>query len=86
MEKGGDRTKTVISSTASPFKFPGSVAKAIDAKYTGMDEFSLIEVVSKISGLKIPPTLKDLERREILHKTVCRTDQMRDVISDILGI
>src|SRR4030066_2211417 len=86
VEKSGDNAKTVISSTASPFKFPGSVAKAIDAKYTGMDEFSLIKVISKISGLKIPPALKDLERREILHETVCRTDQMRDVISDILGI
>jgi threonine synthase len=86
VEKSGDKAKTVISSTASPFKFPGSVARAIDAKYTGMDEFSLIKVISKISGLKVPPALKDLERREILHKTVCRTDQMRDVISDILGI
>ena len=86
VEKSGDNAKTVISSTASPFKFPGSVAKAIDAKYTGMDEFSLIKVISKISGLKVPPALKDLERREILHETVCRTDQMRDVISDILGI
>jgi threonine synthase len=86
VEKSGDMAKTVISSTASPFKFPGSVAKAIDAKYNDMDEFSLIKVISKISGLKVPPALKDLERREILHKTVCRTDQMMDVISDILGI
>jgi len=86
VEKSGDMSKTVISSTASPFKFPGSVAKAIDAKYNDMDEFSLIKVISKISGLKVPPALKDLERREILHKTVCRTDQMMDVISDILGI
>jgi len=85
-EKSGDTAKTVIASTASPFKFPGSVAKAIDAKYTGMDEFSLIKVISEISGLKIPAALKDLEKREILHKTVCRTDQMRDVISGILGI
>ncbi|MFA5014757.1 MAG: threonine synthase [Actinomycetota bacterium] len=85
-EKSGDTAKTVVVSTASPFKFPGSVAKAIDAKYTGMDEFSLIKVISEISGLKIPPALKDLEKREVLHKTVCRMDQMRDVISDILGI
>lgn len=85
-EKSDDTAKTVIVSTASPFKFAGSVAKAIDAKYKSMDEFLLIKVVSEISGLKIPPALKDLEKREILHKTVCKTDQMRDVISDILGI
>lgn len=86
VDKSGDRTKTVISSTASPFKFPGSVAKAIDEKYTGMDEFSLLEVISEISGLKVPQAVKGLERREILHNTVCKTDQMRDVISDILGL
>lgn len=86
LDGSGDKTKTVISSTASPFKFPGSVAKAVDNKYAGMDEFSLLEVISKISGLKIPQTVKSLERREILHSTVCKTYEMRDVISDILGL
>ncbi len=86
MDKSDDRAKTVISSTASPFKFPGSVAGAIDKKYVGMDEFSLLEVISKISGLKVPQTVKSLERKGILHNTVCSKDQMRDIISDILGL
>jgi len=82
----GDRSKTVIASTASPFEFPGSVAKAIDEKYAGMDDFSLLEVISEISGLKVPEAVKGLERRKILHNTVCMETQMEDVITDILGL
>ncbi|MCG2790561.1 MAG: threonine synthase [Actinomycetia bacterium] len=86
LDDSGDKSKTVIASTASPFKFPGSVARAIDEKYAGMDEFSLLEVISEISGLKVPQAIKSLERREILHSTVCETSQMKDVITDILGL
>ena len=86
VDDSGDKSKTVIVSTASPFKFPGSVARAIDKKYAGMDEFSLLEVLSKISGLKVPYAIKDIGSREILHSTVCKTSQMKDVITDILGL
>jgi threonine synthase len=86
VDDSGDKSKTVIASTASPFKFPGSVCYAIDKKYKGMDEFSLMEVISEISGLKVPEAVKGLERREILHNTVCSKTQMKDVVSNILGI
>lgn len=86
LDDSEDKSKTVIVSTASPFKFPGSVARAIDEKYTGMDEFSLLEVLSEISGLKVPHAIKDIGSREILHSTVCKTSQMKDVIIDILGV
>lgn len=86
VDDSGDKSKTVIASTASPFKFPGSVARAIDKKYTGMDEFSLLEILAEISGLKVPNAIKGIESREILHSTVCETSQMKDVITDILGV
>jgi threonine synthase len=86
VDDSGDKSKTVIASTASPFKFPGSVCYAIDKKYKGMDEFSLMGMLSKISGLKVPEAIKNLERKEILHTTVCEAGQMKDVISDILGL
>jgi len=86
VDDSGDKSKTVIASTASPFKFPGSVARAIDKKYTGMDEFSLLEILAEISGLKVPNAIKGIGSREILHSTVCETSQMKDVITDILGL
>lgn len=86
VDDSGDKSKTVIASTASPFKFPGSVARAIDKKYAGMDEFSLLEILAEISGLKVPSAIKGIGSREILHSTVCETSQMKDVITDILGV
>ena len=37
-----DQTKTVIASTASPFKFTRSVMNAIDPKYDAMGNFCLL--------------------------------------------
>jgi threonine synthase len=86
VSESGDRSKTVIVSTASPFKFPGSVSKAIDKKYAGVDEFSLLETLADISGQEIPQAIKGIGSRGILHSTVCRPDQMKDIIWNILGI
>jgi threonine synthase len=86
VRESGDRSKTVIVSTASPFKFPGSVSRAIDKKYAGVDEFSLLETLADISGQKIPEAIKDIAKRKVLHIKVCRPGQMKDVIWDILGI
>jgi threonine synthase len=86
VSESGDGSKTVIISTASPFKFPGSVSKAIDKKYDTVDEFSLLETLADISGQKIPQAIKGIGNRKILHSTVCRPDQMKDIIWNILGM
>ena len=46
----GDMTKTVIASTASPFKFNESVAKAIlgDDKIKGKNEFELCRFIKSV--------------------------------------
>ena len=53
-EDSKDDRKTVIASTASPYKFAGSVMSAIDPKYKGQDDFKLIEELQKVSGTEIP--------------------------------
>ncbi len=53
-ETKDDQTTTVIASTASPFKFSRSVMDAIDPKYNAMEEFELIDELSKIGNVKIP--------------------------------
>ena len=42
LEETKDTTKTVIVSTASPYKFTPDVMKSIDAKYIGLNDFELI--------------------------------------------
>jgi len=86
VKKTGDDRPAVIASTASPFKFPGSVAGAIDNKYRDMDEFSLLEVLSWMSGTKIPGPLKDIESKKVVHKKSCATGEMRHMVREALGM
>lgn len=81
-----DDMRTVIASTASPFKFPGSVAGAIDEKYRNMDEFSLLEVLSDISGLEIPKRIAGIAEKKVLHDSFCATEDMKDIIAGILSM
>ena len=48
----GDTTKTVIASTASPYKFSGSVLKAIDSSAKCENEFEIIESFFKDMDLE----------------------------------
>jgi threonine synthase len=84
----GDLTKTVIASTASPFKFNESVVKAIfgDEAVEGKDEFEMLEVLSQKSGLKIPEGLAGLNEKAILHNRVCDKTDMANQVMEILGI
>jgi len=82
----GDNLKTVIASTASPFKFSGSVARAIDKKFAAYDDFTLLEKLAEISGFKIPEGLKGINKRRVIHTTVCRTSEMKSAVCDILKI
>lgn len=84
----GDMTKTVIVSTASPFKFNQSVARAIfgDNAVAGKDEFELLGILARECRLKIPRGLQGLENREILHRRTCGREAMKDEVRDILQL
>lgn len=81
----GDTRKTVVLSTASPFKFPASVAESIGL-FVSSNEFELMDKLSSVSGLDIPAGLKDLDKKEIKHTDVCdKTDMFEYVLSKIAG-
>lgn len=84
----GDMTKTIIASTASPFKFNESVVKAIfgDESIVGKNEFELLQILSDKCGIPVPESLKDLEKKEIRHKTVCEKEDMEVQVRKILGL
>ena len=85
-ENSKDDRKTVIASTASPYKFAGSVMSAIDPKYKGQDDFKLIEELQKVSGTEIPNAIKEIMNAEIRHNTECDVDQMEQTVKNILGV
>lgn len=81
-----DETKTVIASTASPFKFTRSVMEAIDAKYSSMGDFELVDELSKIANVSVPNAIEEIRTAPVVHKTVCDRTEMKKVVKDFLGI
>lgn len=79
-------TKTVIASTASPFKFTRSVMNAIDSKYDSMGDFELVDELSKIGNVKVPQAIEEIRNANILHNTVCEVEEMPSVVKKFLGM
>ena len=81
-----DKTKTVIVSTASPYKFASTVASSIGIDLKNMDEFEVIDEISKKVNSDIPKSIKDLKTKEIVHENNCNKEDMREIIKDFLGV
>lgn len=78
--------KTVIASTASPYKFTRSVMNAIDASYDGMGDFELADKLADISGVKVPQAIEEIRTADILHNRTCDKTEMEQTVRDILGL
>lgn len=82
--KTGDETKTVIASTASPYKFSNSVLEALGEFDSEMDEFELVDKLFETSKLEIPASLAELKDKEIRFKdTVDKTDMKNFVLKTL---
>lgn len=84
----GDKTKTVIASTASPFKFNQSVLAALGGNQAivGKNEFELLDELSKKSGMNIPKSLAELKTKRRLFDLVCKKEEMRSIVSEFLNM
>ena len=85
-ETGDVDTKTLIASTASPFKFTRSVMTAIDSKYDTWEDFDLVDELSKLGNVAVPNAIEEIRNAEILHNTVCEVNEMKDVVKAFLGV
>lgn len=85
VEKTGDMTKTLIASTASPYKFSASVLAALGAD-TNADEFALVEKLHEVSGLPVPPSLAGLKNAEIRFTDTIAKNEMRSYVLSSLGL
>lgn len=79
-----DDKKVIIASTASPYKFTRSVMEAIDPKYGTLDDFELVDELSRLSGVAVPAAIEEIRTAEVLHDKVCGKDEMQKVVEEIL--
>ncbi len=82
----GDTTKTIIASTASPYKFSASVLEAIEGKAPEIDEFDMVNRLAELSGYDIPQSLASLKTKEIRFKDVITKEKQKDYVLERLSI
>ena len=80
-----DTTKTVVASTASPYKFAKSVMTAIDSRYEAQDELELIDMLEYLSGVDMPKAIEEIRDANILHTLECDADKMEETVKMILA-
>lgn len=87
LRETGDQTVPVVASTASPYKFVRSVMQAIDGtRYEGLDDFQLIDAMSRLSGVPVPKAVEEIRTAPVLHDRVVDACDMPEAVRDILGI
>ena len=81
----GDRTPSIILSTASPYKFSGSVVKVLVGEEVadGKSEFDLLKVLAQVSGT-IYRNLNDLDKKPVLHGQVVDRGDMAAAVKGFL--
>ncbi|NLY21518.1 MAG: threonine synthase [Tissierellia bacterium] len=80
-----DMTKTIIASTASPYKFTSDILKALSVEIDGMDDFEIMGRLSSFSSTEIPVNLSDLENKAIRFRDISSKDEILDRIKDFIG-
>ena len=84
--ESGDETKTLIASTASPYKFTRSVMEAVDERYASKGDFELVDELERLSGIRVPKAIEEIRTAPVLHDTVVEVPEMKDIVKKILGL
>ncbi|WP_303826008.1 threonine synthase [Ruminococcus flavefaciens] len=72
----GDTTKTVIASTASPYKFSAAVLEALEGKTSDIDEYAKVDKIAELSDIPVPSALADLKNKpERFNDVIDKADQ-----------
>ena len=86
VKETGDEAKTVIASTASPFKFTRSVMNAIDRKYDALGDFELVDELSKIANVAVPGAIEEIRTAPVVHDVQCDVDKMKDTVEQFFKL
>lgn len=81
----GDTRKTILASTANPYKFAPSVLEAITVPQS-KDEYAQIEELCRMSGLEVPSQLASLKSLEQRFERSVEKDEIREEVIRVLGL
>lgn len=80
----GDSTKTLIASTANPYKFGAAVFDALGGNADGLDEFGIIEKLEEKTRTVIPEPLAATKNKKIRFKGVIDREKMPETVMEFL--
>lgn len=80
----GDTHYMVVASTASPYKFNGSVLKALGVKIDNLDEFQMLDKLQELNDNPTPQGLASLRAKKLIHNSVCSCDGMARAVMDFV--
>lgn len=80
----GDDTKTIVASTANPYKFGKAVYEALGQNSEGMDEFTIIEKLEAYTGTKMPAPLAATKDKKVRFSGSVGKLDMSDVVLNFL--
>ncbi len=84
MEETNDSKKTIIASTASPFKFSSKILSSL-GREVSENEFENLNTLSHILNSEIPLQLKELKTLKEKHTTVVNVESMKAQLKKIIG-
>jgi threonine synthase len=84
--KTADLSKTIIASTASPFKFAGDVLEAIKGEKSQKTEQDMLETLSELAMTRPPKQIMGLFSLPVRFDQSFEKQQMKDVIFKALGL
>ena len=81
----GDTTKTVIASTASPYKFSAAVLEALEKGTSDIDEYAKVDRIAELSDIPVPAALADLKNKPERFTDVIEKADQKDYVLRTLG-
>ena len=79
VNQSGDHTPMVVLSTASPYKFPAAVLRAVGVEAKG-DEYAQMRQLTEATGVPIPGNLSSLQGKPERHTGVIAKEEMLNYV------
>ena len=86
VDQTGDKTPTVIASTASPYKFAKAVLASVTDEALPENEFSMVDALSAKTGTAVPAPLASLKDAKEIFSFECEVDEMPETVLSGLSI
>ncbi|MDR1755213.1 MAG: threonine synthase [Eubacterium sp.] len=84
--KTGDKTKTIVASTANPYKFVNAVYKSLTGESPiEKDEFKNAEIVEKITGVKMPAALREMRNKPTRFSKSVEREEIASAVLEFIG-